>query len=125
MLTIDLKPTKNRIGKSGSVTTLNKVARERFLQEINASNRGLFTRIRDVESVYSIAKWEKSRQWNEYLVQNLSKNAGRLDYSMPRSASSRPNTVGESRLKLVSTRQSARPRTEEHTLQPRVNAGPL
>lgn len=42
MLTIDLHPSTlhpKHIGKSGSASTLNKAARERFVQEVNASNR--------------------------------------------------------------------------------------
>ena len=41
MLTIDLHPSSLRrthMGKSGSTSTLNKGSRERFVQEVNASN---------------------------------------------------------------------------------------
>lgn len=42
MLTIDLHSSSlhpTHIGKSGSTSTLNKGSRERFVQEVNASNR--------------------------------------------------------------------------------------
>ena len=121
MLTIDFKPSAlhpvRLMEKSTSLTSLNRNLRMRFIEETNTQNKvvamqGLYSRLKTTGATYSYERWLRDSERHQYLSHNLSRNSGHLDFAGSPVASSRPNTVSGNRLRMLSTRQSARPRTE-------------
>ena len=85
MLKIDLntkKPTKNS-NSNNSVKSLNWPLRQQFQVSVQNSNKKILKKLRKTESVYTIAKWNKSSKFHQYIRNNISRNSGRLTQKRP------------------------------------------
>lgn len=85
MLKIDLsikKPTKS-LNSNKSVKSLNWPIRQQFQELVQNSNKKISKKLRKTESVYSIAKWNQSSKFNQYIRNNISRNSGRITHKKP------------------------------------------
>jgi len=82
MLQIDVKQgdlNPHRIMGRRPSQSLNRSSRIKDLMRITEENRALLKRLRNAQSHYDKMKWDDERRYNEYLVNRICQNSGKVN----------------------------------------------
>lgn len=81
MMEIDIRPSSATISalkRVPSTGSLNRFVRISELTKISRENQSILHRLQRTQSAYSVKRWAKQSEYNDYLKMRLSQNAGRV-----------------------------------------------